>query len=496
MMPHRSLTAKILIAIGLTVALVIGVYTYFVIRVQTQWWQERSQAQTLINATLVHEYMNGVMLSDRHIEVQHFLSSLRDSGEISHGRVIRTDGLVVFSTITQEIKQVSIPVPPEMFRDNLIIHSQREENGHRLNVVMRPVDNLPSCQRCHKETGSVGAIMVERSLAAAEATIAGNRNLLILYGLLLFLLVGLVLWLLIVRLITQPMGNLLHNMHHVQAGNFHARAETTSQDEVGQLARGFNAMVESLNRAKQELEKSHEQQIQQADRLASIGELSASIAHEIRNPLAGINAAVEVLADDHAGNGAHREIVTEIRTQISRLNNTLRDLLDFARQRQPEIIPCHVEQIVKPMIALVRPDAHKQHIRITESYAPDLPPVCADPAQIQQAVLNVLLNAVQAMPQGGELTITAVAPPNTRHVSVAIRNTGPAIPEDVQSKIFSPFFTTKHRGTGLGLAITRSIIEKHGGVIRVTSQPDTGTTFTIELARCKDDIINSMANPN
>lgn len=493
-MLQRSLTAKILIAIGLTVAVVIAVYTYFVIRVQSQWWHERSRAQTVINASLIHEYLNGVMLSDRHQEVQKFLENLHDSGEISRGRIIKPDGAVVFSTQTQEVGCATVTVPKELFGDDRIVQGDRVDDGQRYDIVMRPVENIVSCRRCHGDTKQIGAIVVERSLAPAEANIASNRNLLIMYGLLMFLLVSVVLWLLIVRLITQPVGDLLQNMRQVQAGNLNTHAEVASRDEVGELAAGFNAMVESLDRAQLELQQSHEKQIQQADKLASIGELSASIAHEIRNPLAGISAAVEVLSESHTSNGATGEVVTEIRHQINRLNNTLRDLLDFARQREPEIVPCDVANIIRPMLALVRPDAHKQHITITESIADNLPPVCADLAQLQQAVLNILLNAVQAMPEGGDLTVTAAHLADTRRVAVQIRDTGSGISAELQAKIFSPFFTTKHRGTGLGLAITRNIIEKHGGRIRVESKPGAGAVFTLELAPCTESAIQQF-NP-
>jgi signal transduction histidine kinase len=208
--------------------------------------------------------------------------------------------------------------------------------------------------------------------------------------------------------------------------------------------------------------------------------LASGIAHEIRNPLAGIGAAVEVLSEENGLNGQRVEIVGEIRRQITRLNATLRDLLDFARQREPEIASSSVADLIKPMLALVRPDALKQRVAIVEQFAGELPPIRADSGQVQQALLNVLLNAVQAMPDGGTLTVCAA--PAGDHVRIAVSDTGVGITRDNQQKIFSPFFTTKHRGTGLGLAITRTIVEKHHGTITVHSEPGRGTTFTLEFA--------------
>ena len=489
-MLRRSLTAKILIAVGMTVAIVIAIYTYFVIRVQSTWWHERTLAQNALTTSLVHEYLEGVMLSDRHTEVQRFLNELKTSQEIFRGRIIDPSGLVIFSTDTQEIKRATMPTPPELFQGDQILQGTRTEKGQNLAVVMEPIRCLVNCQKCHDQGQAyLGAIVLEKSLKPAEASVAGNRNLLILYGVVIFVLVGIVLWLLIVRLVTQPVSSVLQQMRNVQAGNLDARAEVESGDQIGQLARGFNSMVGSLEATTRELHESHERQIQQAGKLATIGELASGIAHEIRNPLAGIGAAVEVLSEG-GGNGQREEIVGEIRRQINRLNRTLRELLDFSRQGEPEMVPCAVLEILGPMLSLVRPDAQKQHIRIIEELAPDLPPIRADVQHVQQALLNILLNAVQAMPEGGTLMVRAEQMDNTglpgaeRSVRLTVSDTGVGIPHENLKKIFSPFFTTKHRGTGLGLAITRSIIEKHHGTIAVESEAGRGSIFVLEFAAC------------
>ena len=508
-MLRRSLTAKILVAVGITVAAVIAIYTYFVIRVQGVWWHERTQAQNLIAASMVHEYLNGVMLSDRHLEVQGFLERMRVSGEIKRGRLIKPDGTVVFSTETQEVERAVMNVPPELFGEGRVLQGERIDNGERLAIAMRPVANVEGCRKCHDPHEPFnGAIVLERSLSPAEASIATNRKLLIAYGIVIFVLVGIVLWLLIVRLVSQPVSSLLQQMRRVERGDLTARAEAQRSDEIGELARDFNAMVRSLDTAKRELHESHEKQMQQASKLASIGELSASIAHEIRNPLAGIGAAVEVLGDNGAADGQTGEIVSEIRRQISRLNTTLHDLLDFARQREPEIAPCDVLNLIKPMLALVRPDAQKQHVNIVEDYAAELPPICGDAQQLQQALLNVLLNAVQAMPKGGQLFVEAAflprqqldgdrdknVAPTDGAVRISVSDTGGGISEENLPKIFSPFFTTKHRGTGLGLSITRAIVEKHHGTIAVNSTLGKGTTFTLTFAPYNQEEFSHVTN--
>jgi hypothetical protein len=372
----------------------------------------------------------------------------------------------------------------------------RAEGGQRLAVVMKPIPKRERCQQCHAaDPPLLGAVILERSMTPAEASIATNRNMLIAYGVVIFILVGIVLWLLIVRLVTQPVNDVLQQMRRVQHGDLTAQAATQRADEIGGLERGFNAMVCSLHDAKRELHRSHEQQIQQAGKLASIGELASGIAHEIRNPLAGIGAAVEVLTDSGSGNGQYAEVLAEIRRQIARLNGTLCDLLDFARPREPEIAPCAIRELVRPMLALVRPDAQRSNVQIIEDLPPDLLPVCVDAKLVQQAILNILLNALQAMPSGGTLDVSArvvakvLVENHGRAVRISIRDTGPGIPPDQREKIFSPFFTTKHRGTGLGLSITRTIVEKHRGTLTVESEAGRGTAMILEFAACNPDAL-------
>ncbi len=487
-----SLTTKILATVGVTVAVVIAIYTFFVYRVQSEWWRERTQAQNIISATLVHEYLQGVMLSDRHDEVFHFLKQLKDSKEVSRGRVVDTDGTVVFSTETQEVKRTTISLPADLFHEKRILHGEHVENKEHLAIAMLPVAKAQSCEKCHStKEAFIGAIVLERSLVPAEAAVSRNRALLIIYGILIFTIVGVVVWLLIIRLVTQPVHNVLSRMERVRAGDLTARATAQSHDEIGRLAEGFNTMVTSLETTTNELQESHARQIRQTGKLATIGELASGIAHEIRNPLAGIGAAVEVLAEKSSEQD--REIVGEIRRQIQRLNSTLRGLLDFARPKEPEIVTCDIGELVKPMVALARPDAQKAHINIDADSITDLPPICTDPQQIQQAILNILLNGIQAMPHGGTLTIQGeviekmLQPGHPRTLRLAIHDTGVGIPPENLDRIFSPFFTTKHRGTGLGLAITRSIIEKNNGHISVQSEVDNGTTVTLEFPVCKQE---------
>jgi hypothetical protein len=245
-------------------------------------------------------------------------------------------------------------------------------------------------------------------------------------------------------------------------------------------------MVDRLRAAREEIEEYHRQRLERAERLATMGEVAASLAHEIKNPLAGIAGAVAVIAEDFSATDPRKEIMGEILSQTRRLTKTVQDLLTFARPGTPALESCDLHQIVDRVLLLLAEDPMAKRVRVVRNYSPSLPRVEGDGKQLGQVFLNLLLNAAQAMHGDGQVTIAtrlnganaAAAGPT---VEACLTDTGPGIPPATLSELFKPFFTTKPRGTGLGLAISRRIIEDHGGWIRAESPPGQGATFRIGL---------------
>jgi len=224
------------------------------------------------------------------------------------------------------------------------------------------------------------------------------------------------------------------------------------------------------------------------DRLVSLGELSSGIAHEIRNPLAGIKTTTQALGEEMDHDDPKREYLNRITKEIDRLNGLLKTFFSFAKPQSLNPVVCNIRDIVNEIIPLLIKDIANRGINFIEEYATDLPKVRVDFNQIHQVFLNLFLNAIQAMPTGGELKIKAVTisspsliNPGGEYVRISISDTGKGIPGRDIDKIFDPFFTTRPKGIGLGLSITYQIIKKHGGNIRVESKVDKGTTFTFTL---------------
>jgi hypothetical protein len=272
-------------------------------------------------------------------------------------------------------------------------------------------------------------------------------------------------------------------MAKVEHGDLSVRLEPRFSDEMGSLMSSFNSMVVNLQKAQQELERCHYRQMERADRLASVGEMATGVAHEIKNPLAGISGAISVLADDFAEDDPRRDIVGKVLEQIARLDKTATDLLHFGRPGKPEFSFVDINALIKKTLFFVSQHPESRSIHRLKELTRDLPPVWVDEKQMQQILFNIIINAIQAMQEGGTLGIQTelVQREGADWVQVQISDTGPGISAETLENIFVPFFTTKTQGTGLGLSICRQLLEQLGGTLQVASRVGEGTTFTIEL---------------
>ncbi len=236
--------------------------------------------------------------------------------------------------------------------------------------------------------------------------------------------------------------------------------------------------AEQLSKVYRELQDSFDQ-LKRADRLSAIGQLSAGLAHEIRNPLASIEGAIDILERDPGSEEKRQEFFGIMKKECQRLKRLLTNLLDFARPRPPRIQAVGIARIVESVVSLAGPVAERCGITVRTAIPADLPDVECDAEQLQQVVLNLALNAIQAMSGGG--CVTLAAHKQDSQIVVLVQDEGSGIPSEDLDKIFDPFYTTKENGTGLGLSVAHQIINQHGGAITVEANPDKGMTFAVVL---------------
>ncbi len=277
--------------------------------------------------------------------------------------------------------------------------------------------------------------------------------------------------------------------HIARTKDFSSKVKRSSSDEVGDLADAFNHMVGEVN-AHLGLIKEMEWEMRRADRLAALGELSAGMAHEVKNPLGMIKSSADMLKkryDENDPDGALMKVISE---EAERLAGILDAFLRFARPAAPVVAPSDINEVIERALSLVGPELKKGSIELTKRTSPELPLLCTDPDQLYQVLINIIINAIQAMEPGGTLTVgsSRVDGPKSKKiksragfVEIAITDTGKGIPVEELDKIFNPFYTTKESGSGLGLSIVQRIIDGLGGLVLVERNPAEGSSFMIYL---------------
>jgi len=281
-------------------------------------------------------------------------------------------------------------------------------------------------------------------------------------------------------LIQRPMVELQEKMAQVSEGNLNVEVSFAHRnDEIGDLGRNFNHMMQQLRDSRREIERLHRTQMSRAEHLATLGELATGLAHEIRNPLAGIAGVIEIIGRDLPQTSPARAVVKDVRLEIGRISRTLTDLLETARPRRPQVRRSNLNTTVEHAVMLARQQVLSRPIKIELEKLPDLPEVEHDSDQVHQVLLNLLLNAVQAIEGPG--TVRVEIGSRDDFASVMVSDTGRGITPQNLPNIFRPFYTTKGDGTGLGLSLAHRIVEDHHGRIEVSSVVGKGSTFTVLL---------------
>jgi hypothetical protein len=280
--------------------------------------------------------------------------------------------------------------------------------------------------------------------------------------------------------VQRPMVELQEKMAEVGEGNLRASVGFSRRnDEIGDLGRNFNRMVTNLRESRAEIQRLHRTQMSRAEHLATLGELAAGLAHEIRNPLAGIAGVIEIIGRDLPSTSPARAVVKDVRLEIAQINHILTDLLQTARPHPPAIRRSDVNTTVEHAVMLARQQALSKPIEIAFKKNPAVPEVEHDSDQIHQVLLNLMINAIQAIEGSGKIMVEVGS--HDTWATIAVSDTGRGILPEHLPNIFRPFYTTKGDGTGLGLSLARRIVEEHGGHIDVTSTVGKGTRFVVTL---------------
>jgi len=387
----------------------------------------------------------------------------------------------------------------------------RSAAGNRVLGIITPIENQPSCSNasCHAhpaEQQILGVLDTNISLAKADVQLAESSRRMIIYTACALLLIAVLSWFFVWEVVGRPVKALTRGTEHLAAGNLGYQIEVRSEDELGELARSFNGMSRQLQaehtenvawtrtleqrveRKTGELKRAHEHALH-TEKMASVGKMAAVLAHEINNPLSGILTYAKLLRKwigQDATQNRRQDIYESldlIASESRRCGDLVKNLLTFSRTTPMNLQPTNLNQVIERSRRLIQHQLDLAGIQVQPDLAPDLLPILCDGAQIEQVLLALMMNALEAMPQGGNLWVATHLNREANIVRITVRDDGTGISPEILPRIFEPFLTTKEtaRGVGLGLAISRSILERHNGNIEVQSEVGRGTTFIVTL---------------
>ncbi len=484
-MVSKSLTTRVIFISIILLVFGIGSFAFLNLRrEQTQLINSARTNTDLLLQTIERSIYNSMRIGNSE-DTQAILEMVGQNRNLLGVRIFHPHGIILKSSRRDEVGK------PVNYNDYRLFLNNRHEGifdepglGEVLKM-QKPIYNDLPCYPCHgSKIRIIGVLDVNYSLVDTRQQIVDATKLFVISTTAIILFLSASISALMLKFVRMPLNRIVENMARVEQGDLSVRMkEEQRSDEIGRLITSFDSMVDKLDTAKKELEQYHFQQMERADRLASVGEMAAGIAHEIKNPLTGIAAAITIIKEDFEPDDPRTEVVNEVLEQIKRLDKTVNDLLFFGKPAPPEPTFVNLNGILEKTLAFASQYKSGRNVEKRLELEATLPPVYVDPKQMQQVFLNLILNALQAMQNSGVLTIGTILYESggLKWARISIADTGPGIPAQLLPKIFTPFFTTKAQGTGLGLAICHKLVTQHGGELNVMSEDGAGTVFTVDL---------------
>jgi two-component system, NtrC family, sensor kinase len=521
---YNSVSLRLFLLLFGVVLAGVAVHAYVSTRSSSGQWMDFLEQSANRTSELIKKATYYGMLLNRKDEIHRNIVKIAQAPGVAGVRIYDKRGVIIFSADQEEIgRRVDLqaeacvvchdrtqPLQSVPTKNRMRVY--RAPDGGRVLGLISSIENQPECvsASCHAHGADqtiLGVLDVMLSLSSADERMRGQNRELMLSSLLMVAVIGASSALFIYRVIRVPVRRLIAGTARVARGDLDTRIDVGTRNQIGQLAESFNAMTDDLSRARQELtewseklekkvvEKTDElshahRQIVQMEKMASLGKLSATVAHELNNPLAGILTYAKLVGrsvgEERFEPGEREEIARYldlIQKESRRCGDIVKNLLVFARVSGGEFALQHLNPILERATMLVRHHLEITGIRLESSAIAGDDAIVCDADQIQQALLALLVNAVEAMPQGGTLTLRAVEERET--VRIDVGDTGVGIPPEVLPHVFEPFFSTKEGGTGvgLGLSVVYGIVQRHGGTVAADSTVGRGTTFTLRFPR-------------
>jgi len=520
----HSISAKLISLLLLVMLGIFGLLGYLNIRLHRQHLEAATLASAERVSDVIKRSTSYYMLRNNREGLYHSIATMADEPGMVRVRIFDREGNISYSSDPSEVghavdksaeacygchaqsQSLEHLNRPDRFR------IYRDASGQRILGVITPIENQPSCSNavCHAHPASqkiLGVLDTNLSLAKTDAQLAQSSWRMLAYTMFALLDISLLTWLFVWRLVGQPLKHLKDGTSELADGNLGYQLEVDSTDEAGELASSFNRMSLQLRAANEEivawaktledrvdqktreLKRAHEH-VLHVEKMATIGKMAAVVAHEINNPLSGILTYAKLLkkwiqrgeAETSKKNDAE-QCLDLIADESRRCGDLVKNLLTFSHTSPMNVQTTDLNTVVDRSVRLVAHQLELNGVELHLDLPSNLPAIQCDPGQIEQVLLALIMNAIDAMPRGGNLWVSTRMGDESDELAIEVRDDGSGIPPEILPNIFEPFLTTKETGksVGLGLAVSQNIIEGHRGRVDVHSEVGKGTTFTVTL---------------
>lgn len=479
-----NLKSKIIFHITIIGILVAIILTFLFIETQKNLIQSMNinKAETL--GSTFEFSIRHIMKEGKADRLSTFMQGLTLSSKINRIRVLNTQGKISHSSTPEEDGSY---LDENTFRKLKNYFSEPDPSGsfiitHKFSLqAFHIIKNTEDCLKCHSKQNDVNGILeVDFDYSDAVFLLRKSQAQGVIIALVALAILSFIVLRLFNKIINRPLFQLKKAMTRMQEGDLSIHLPIRTKDEIGSLAESFNILAQKLERANRKIENLFNTQMEKAEHLASLGEIAAGLAHEIKNPIAGIKGALEIIHKKTEDSDSNKEIFKEILVQIDKIHQIIQDLMRYARPKEIDIKLVSIEDCVESALKLAQMQVKNKNIQFHVSSKEKNIQVRLDVEKIKEVLLNLMLNSIGAIVNTGNITI-AFGTESEKNLKITVTDDGSGINKDQLSQIFQPFFTTKSEGTGLGLSICKKIIAAHSGTLEVESEEGEGTTFRILL---------------
>ncbi|OGP35004.1 MAG: hypothetical protein A2X88_05165 [Deltaproteobacteria bacterium GWC2_65_14] len=518
---YNSIEFKIILSVAVATLVINGFFTFLYLDLQARHLDETILKNASQLSETIKKSIRFDMIANRKENAYRIMETIAEQEGIEKVRIYGSEGRILFSTLKSELGTMVDKKAEACYachaKDTPLLKlttSSRNrifssDRGYRILGMINPMYNDPECSSgdCHFHPASqnvLGVIDITLSLEKEDAEIRSARRQTLVFNFLSILSISAIVVISLMAFVGRPVKQLVLGTNRVARGDLNHVIPIRSSDEMGHLARSFNHMTASLQRANEEIHewirtledrvetrtkelKDTQFQLIHSEKLASLGKIAATVAHEINNPLTGVFTYIKLMERKiEEGKDAppdvekFREYLSTMSREVQRTSAIVHNLLDFTRPKELSRKVANLNSLLDESLVIVTNKLVLSNVKVDKKTEP-LPDIPVDPSQIKQVFINIIINACEAMEKGGVLTITTQHDPARNTETVTFADTGPGIPPEDLLRVFDPFYTTKEKGTGLGLSVVYGIVTRHNGRVDVRSGPGGGTQMAIIL---------------